>query len=225
MRPKCDASTQPVAACDTRRPRGLGRRPAARRPGARTQGGFTLVELLLVMFVLSVLVALVVGVGRYVIEEGRKQETITSQDRLMAAIAAYRKVTGEVPASDPNGYGNIDFLVTQLEFNLEKEDLDPSVQPESDFRKRYPQLAPKLWELFPAKAEIREATTPFLGGAGEGTSFRIDAYGKEMAYYADRGLGGMPVIISAGPDGQFGMGTGKEEEDKREDNIRSDTRK
>jgi len=166
----------------------------------RRDEGFTLVELLLVMFVMSVLVALVVGVGRYVIEEGRKRETISNQDRLIAAVDAYRKVRGVFPAHDPNGNGIIEYLLKQLDANS-------AVVTDA-------QLG----------AEIREATRDFLGTGGEGSVFRGDAWGKDMLYFADRGLGGKPLFISAGPDGDFGFGTSKQAKEKREDNIRSDTR-
>jgi prepilin-type N-terminal cleavage/methylation domain-containing protein len=160
--------------------------PSGRRPRRR---GFTLVELLLVMFVLSVLVALVVGVGSYVIEQARITETVANQQALIAAIDAYRKVTGQFP--DGNGLGDIEVLMTAL-------------QPDGNA---------------PREVEIRKEVTPFLK-AGSG-SLMVDAFGSTMKYYAGKGLGGKPLIISAGPDGDFG--DIPVDETKQRDNIRSDT--
>ena len=42
-----------------------------------------------------------------------------------------------------------------------------------------------------------------------------DAYDREMRYYEEGGLGGVPVLISSGKDGDFG---------ETDDNIRSDGR-
>ena len=176
-------------------------RPAGRR-GPRE--GFTLVELLLVMFVMSVLVALVVGVGRYVIRQGREQETLGNQDRLIAAVDAFRKVLGKYPMHDPNGTGRIDYLMEQL--NGDANTLQLAFRDMS--------FSEDLRE------EIREATESYLGLGGEGSVFESDAWGHEMLYYRDRGAGGKPLIISAGPDGDFG----EEVEEKRADNIRSDSR-
>ncbi|MGB2824953.1 MAG: prepilin-type N-terminal cleavage/methylation domain-containing protein [Phycisphaerae bacterium] len=161
--------------------------PSGRRPRRR---GFTLVELLLVMFVLSVLVALVVGVGSYVIEQARITETVANQQALIAAIDAYRKVTGYFP--DANGLeGDIESLMDTL-------------QPDGNA---------------PREVEIRKEVTPFLK-AGSG-SLMVDAFGTTMKYYARRGLGGKPLVVSAGPDGDFG--DIPVNETKQRDNIRSDT--
>jgi hypothetical protein len=71
----------------------------------------------------------------------------------------------------------------------------------------------------PMKTKIFNATKSYL----EGTfSDGKDAYSNSMRYYKDKGVGGKPLIISAGPDGDYGTATGSEK--KRTDNIRSDTR-
>ena len=171
----------------------------AARPAHPSRWGFTLVELLLVMFILSVLVGLIVGVSWYVIEQGRKQETLSNQKRLMAAIDAYRKVTGNVPnvvykpdltsASDPNQVMGL--LLTTLSTGSPNGPID-------------------------------RATRPFLDGVST-----LDAYGKSMLYLYDGGVGGKPVIVSAGPDGVFGFekeykGNSILQKQYQKDNIRSD---
>jgi len=75
---------------------------------------------------------------------------------------------------------------------------------------------------------VYKATKPFLGDDPERST--RDAYGNAMIYLKDGGVGGKPVIISAGPDGKFGFG-GKTDgattnapvnKQAQKDNIRSD---
>jgi hypothetical protein len=149
-----------------------------------------------VMFVMAVLVALVVGVGTRVIEEGRKKETVSRQVRMLAAVDAYFKVMGEVPphTGDPN-----ESMTKLIEYLRGRKEGDGKL-----------------------KRDIYEETKAYLG-ASDG-ELSLDAFNKPMRYYSDRGVGGRPLIISAGPDGEFGDGTTKQERQRREDNIRSDTR-
>ena len=136
--------------------------------------------------------------------QGRKQETAAAQMRLIAAIDAYRKVTGAVP--------------------------DVPYDPESsDPNKREParQIALLLAKLRGAGPDdpVYKATRPFLGDTAEGLT--SDAYGNAMLYLKDGGVGGKPVIVSAGPDGKFGWEpaykTSPDLQKKyRKDNIRSD---
>ena len=50
-----------------------------------------------------------------------------------------------------------------------------------------------------------------------------DAYGRSMIYQKDRGFGGSPRIVSAGPDGKFGDEPGLTNRDRyTSDNIYSD---
>lgn len=62
------------------------------RPGAPRRA-FTLVELMVVMFVMMVLVALAVGVSKYVMDKSARDQTITTQAILMMAVRAY----GDIP--------------------------------------------------------------------------------------------------------------------------------
>jgi prepilin-type N-terminal cleavage/methylation domain-containing protein len=191
----------------------------AARPAHPSRWGFTLVELLLVMFILSVLVGLVVGVSWYVIEEGRKKETLSSQKKLMAAIDAYRKVTGHVPGTtegvsyEPDSSSQDKWdparVMGRLLICLTTGEGDGTVA--VDFN-----------------SPLYKATLPFLGDASHPPiTPTTDAYGKPMLYLNDKGVGGKPVIVSAGPDGKFGY----EKEYKlypdrqkqyQKDNIRSD---
>jgi prepilin-type N-terminal cleavage/methylation domain-containing protein len=173
-----------------------------------TSRGFTLVELLLVMFVMSVLVALVVGVGSYVVELERKKETVATQERWLAALEAYRNVTQKYPDTNttilPGG--------TNEKINTypgSMSDLVAALQGAKD-----PSMTAKIYQA--TKAYVGEGST----GSTTVPLSMNDAYGTPMRYYKDKGVGGKPLILSAGPDADFGVTNDK----KRTDNIRSDTR-
>jgi prepilin-type N-terminal cleavage/methylation domain-containing protein len=166
----------------------------AGKPGGR-RGGFTLVELLLVMFIMAVLVTLVVGVGAYIIEEGKKQKTLERQRLLMAAVEAYFTVMNYYPP--------------------DREDpCSSNYDPNKSMKVLLAALDGVNCDEF-AEA-VREKTKPFLD---EITDPNTDGFGKPMRYYARRGIAGKPFFISSGPDENFG----DLDEKKREDNIRSDT--
>lgn len=176
------------------------------RAAGAARRGFTLIELMMVMFILSVLVALVVGVSWYVIEQGRKIETLSSQRRLMGAIEAYRKATNKLPYR---------YRAGDVEYNPES-----NYTPEAQMTKLLDVLRGKT----PRNAVATEATKAMLGETGG--SLTSDAYGKAMIYLSDKGVGGNPVIISAGPDEMFGLEKGsyttQQREQYKKDNVRSD---
>lgn len=168
---------------------------SGKRGGRRVKakaGGFTLVELMLVIFVLAVLVAMVVGVGSYVMQQGKKNETLGKMDRLLAGIRAYANVTGEVPPEDPNGSGDIQYLMDGLAGKRVSGDL---------------------------KEELRREVMDYTGEHDD--TLKYDAFGTRMLYFSARGLGGKPVLLSAGADTLFGD---EGIRDRMADNIRSDTR-
>ncbi len=136
-------------------------------------------------------------------DQARKQETLSRQKRLLLAIDAYRKTTGNLP-DDGLGPGTATW-----------------VERESALR-----MASVLTTLLGKDADgpVREATKPVLGN--DPRSLTRDAYGNAMLYLKDKGVDGSPVIISAGPDGVFGYGVDLSPEQRqqhRRDNIRSDT--
>lgn len=172
------------------------------RSGARRgRRAFTLVELLVAMFIIAILITLVVQVARYVYEEASRKETQSIQNLTMRAVEAFHELTGEYPPDDPNDFpaGTVT-TETILLYHLKGDHLRTSPQEELDL-----------------KARIKKATGPVLLElpsdvikAG-GNTIR-DGFGNPMQYYRTEGLGNRPVLISAGPDGQFG----------NEDDIRSD---
>ena len=173
------------------------RRARLARPevGLRAAGaGFTLIELLVVMFVLAILVALVVGVGRWVRVIGQEKQTIVTQKIVMAAIQAYYDTYEVYPADGGNG-DESDDSGKELLKNLKGEGFGDE-----------------------EKARVSRATMKVLRGLPQGALSAggedvKDGFGNGMRYDKDSGLGGRPVVISAGPDGKF---------DVQADNIRSD---
>jgi hypothetical protein len=132
----------------------------------------------------------------------------------MAAIDAYRKVTGNVPdvVYEPDSLSTVPYKKS-----------DP-IQVMSKLLTFL--TTGKIDGTLDINIPIYKATHPFLGN-DDGTPLTTDAYGKPMLYLKDGGVGGKPVIVSAGPDGWFGY----EKEYKnnptlqkqyQKDNIRSD---
>ncbi len=186
----------------------------AARPGRHSRWGFTLVELLMVMFILSVLVGLVVGVSWYVIETGRRKETIITQKKLLAAIDAYRKVTGRVP----------DDLTDKVYYDPDSS-ISYKYNPQEVMGRLLNVLTTGTYDnTYPdVNSAIYKATHPFLGESS--VNLTTDAYGNSMVYLKDGGMGGTPAIVSAGPDGKFGFEKGQTDAQRqqyRKDNIRSD---
>ena len=144
-------------------------------------------ELLVVLFIISILVSLVVGVAKYVYDEAGRKQTQTTQTIVMSAIEAFHDITGDYPD------GNIVDLVRSLKGDGVAPPLDAEVKKEA---------GEKLLEL--PKDALDLSTT--------GATIR-DGFGYDMQYERDGGLGGRPVLISPGPDGSFT----EEEDDIRSD--------
>lgn len=167
------------------------RRQAGRTVGRSDRGeGFTLVELLLVMFIMAVLVALVVGIGASIVEEGNRRKTEAKQVLLMNAIEAYHRVTGKYPPDrDGTLYDPNNSTAVLLRY-LDGHDCGGLAE------------------------DVKEKAKVFLREIADDPN--MDAWGRAMRYY-NRG-GRLPVIISSGPDENFG----DEIRARIEDNIRSD---
>jgi len=163
---------------------------------------FTLVELMVVMLILGIIVALVVGISDYVMREAVLKQTQESQRILMNAIQAY--YDNSRPKAYPPDTGTDLQTMPQMEASGEQlvqyltEGGDPN-NPTPDH---------------PACQAAKEKLRDLSQEAYDPPHFR-DAYGNAMGYDADGGIGGGPVIISAGPDGDPSTET---------DNIRSDGR-
>lgn len=137
------------------------------------------------------------------IDQSDKWKTLDYQRRLILAIEAYRKTAGTVP---DDGFDSSGGFPGKQGLAIQMSSLVTTLRGKD------------------ASAPVRKATEAMLGD--EPQSLTRDAYGKAMLYLKDKGVGGNPVIISAGPDGVFGYEKNLSPEQRQRykmDNIRSDT--
>ena len=150
-----------------------------RQPEPR-RAGLTLIELLAVMFILAILVALVVGVGRYVIDDANKRKTQQTLTVLKEAVQSYHDAAS--PKAYPDGNGD-DASAAQIFSALTSPEDSPRVQAAMERIRRLPEDAMET---------------------GGSANVFLDAWGRKIRYDKDGGFGGRPVFISAGSDGDFG---------------------
>lgn len=169
-----------------------------RTPGRKA---FTLVEMLVVVFVIAILVTIVVGVSRVVISRAAKDQTIIRMKVILGAVDAFHELTGSYPSDgDPAtfppkptvGWTDRDWEAYQRGKHLYKQ----------------------LYAIPHARAKLSPLGKDAILSISEGLVF-VDGFRKYMAYFRDQGAGGTPLVVSAGADGDFGT---------PEDNIRSDDR-
>ncbi len=174
----------------------------ATRPASRPAGrGFTLVELMIVLFILGVLVTLVVSVGRYVLNESSKQKTAAALKLLNSALLEYHEQKGAYPDdTDPNG------KTPSFDGDDEKALRNAAIYSSKG-------MVHELMEVKASKAFLDDLPADMINRA-EG--YVKDGWDRPMAYLPDGGMANRPVVISAGPDGEYGRDL------QSADNIRSD---
>jgi prepilin-type N-terminal cleavage/methylation domain-containing protein len=209
------------------------------RKSRSAAGGFTLIELLVVIAVLAILATLVIGVGKYIYEDAARRQTQTYQDIIMGAIDVYQDETGAYPPEE--GTGGTRPWAWSSEQGGRWLGYD-SVWPHTC---RSWGLMEALTSVPAAKAKLDSlpddafARWPIPKGQETGGGWKqldnddvyrtifVDAYGQVIDYQRDGGLGGRPVVISAGPDTLFGYDHYENKQnvaENRQDNIRSDER-
>ena len=203
------------------------------------RNGFSLVELLVVIAIIALLMTIGVSVGYRVVVAANVKTTEANMAIIMNAIETFHDENGDYPDEGLAGtdrYAYSEFIITQL-FEVDYQSSnDPAnwLWPDDTIGKA------KLSQ-FPDNQFEKEAHIPDPGESTAANDARrrpafIDAFGKVMLYRHDKGLGGTPVLISAGPDGLFGpdiyyyhkvgasYGWNRDNSDSEysEDNIRSD---
>ena len=177
-----------------------------RSANSTRRGGFTLTEMMAVMLIMTVLVLLVVGVSRYVQVKAAGSETDAYQAIIKQAFQAYyedeKAYPTELKTFKPraNGWALADWKVLCRGDNL-FDQLKGNERSESMLRTLPTAALGKVTGLEPSTS---------------GPSTRIffaDGFKSKMDYDEDGGIGGVPVILSGGPDKNFAT---------TEDNIRSD---
>lgn len=146
---------------------------------------FTLIEMLVVVCILMILISLVIAVSRYVMVESARKKTVAIEAILISATNAFYDDNKSYPPTATDGTQSISALYGPLKADT---------RPNGPFDKM---------KSLPSDVVF------------DGTQTINDAWGKALRYDASGGLGGGPVIISAGPDGVFGT----------TDDIRSDSAK
>ncbi len=211
--------------------------------------GFSLIELLVAIGIISVLIVIGIGVGMKVLGQSKDKATKANMAIIMNAIDTYYDEFDEYPGDTPTlGAGQ-----TRTFHEFTDKDTDPSASMELWGYLRRPNYTPPK-----SRDKIKGLPNNVIENkndidAGDDDIARItfdlvDSYGNVMLYSPNSGLGGTPVIFSAGPDGKFGSvknvyddwvkyydtvdaewkiwGTSAEEVKKREeaakDDIRSD---
>ncbi len=228
-------------------------RAAERGRGER--GGMTLVELLVVLFVIAILVSLVVGVSSYITTRVSISQTQATQTVVNGAIQAYVKAQDAPPAHPTSALYDVILqgdseMIWKTELQWEEQDVRAYVRSLCLFHQlvHVPESARELQHL--GVGEALEQVSLVSGNPASNytglvytTWFKewesdwgrdanapprafMDGFGKHMDYKRNEGLGGNPVLISAGEDGRFGD-RGSDSPILRNavaDNVRSDNR-
>jgi prepilin-type N-terminal cleavage/methylation domain-containing protein len=159
------------------------------RPGF---AGFTLIELMVVIFIIGIMVALVVGVGKYVFDEAARKETRATLALVQAAVDDFREITGDYPAdSEPASTcddNSAALLVWWFQCNGVAQ--AATIPPLTDAQARQVQAKCRDDCLLKLPGDALDATGQTIQ----------DAWGTSLTYDADGGFGGKAVVISAGPD-------------------------
>ena len=168
--------------------------------------GLTLVEMLVVMVVLAILVSLVVGVSGYVTARANREATQLTQSVLIMAVEKYRDIKGDPPNITEDIEASHDRRSHLLYLMLTG---DETQEPDENVRKEIAKKVGDILRQLPADA------IAVIKIEDEDKHVITDGWGKPMDYHKDKGIGGVPVFISPGPDGNI---------DTKADNVRSDGR-
>jgi prepilin-type N-terminal cleavage/methylation domain-containing protein len=152
---------------------------------------FTLIEMMAVIGILAILVALISGAASYVFRESSESETRASMGVIMLAVDAYY----DIYEADPS-------------INKANPAMPNAYPPKGDLWVSY-LVGDKAAIAY--KSRIKSATGPILLKLNnsafrqdDGGTWRVyDGFDKPMEFDPSGGIGGRPVIISAGADNDF----------------------
>lgn len=137
--------------------------------------GFTLVEMMVVIFVIGIIITIVVGVAGVVAGRAIDERTKTTMEIVMSAVRAYYDAqqpnawpdeAAPAPPRDAQASGRCSYLLAQL--------------------KAEPKAVDRLLSLD--------------SGSYGANGCIVDGSGKSLDYFRARGAGGMPLLLSAGRD-------------------------
>ena len=153
--------------------------------------------MIIVVVIIGILVTVVVGVSKMVVARAASEKTRMNMQVILSAMKTYYDSQGDYPVEESDFSGK------------------PASWADRDWqaycrnRKLYQQLC-----LVPAvKKKIATLREDAVSNV-EGSYVFIDGFETYMDYFRTGGIGGLPVLISAGADRTFDT----------EDDIRSDNR-
>ena len=168
--------------------------------------GFTLVEMIIVVIIIGILVTVVVGVSKMVVARAASEKTRTYMQTITLAINAYREAAGDYPPEE-------------TDIPAVPEEWYPGMRPSEKRQRMWSAFCrnKKLYQQLIAVplAQKRLAALPEDAVSSiYGENVFVDGFETYMDYFRTGGIGGLPVLISAGADRTFDT----------EDDIRSDNR-
>ncbi len=179
---------------------------------------------MMVILIIGILLAITISVGSKLRTSGNKENTIATMKIVMNAVNAYYDERQYYPNNGPLAPGNYRYsdglhgALFSISYSSPLSYATKSVGKE------------KLTEL--NEDVFRVAKVPRQGENDREVPAFSDDFGKVMLYSPQEGLGGRPVLISAGEDEMFGPGIyyyfndggwgWNEDSGDGEDNIRSD---
>lgn len=164
--------------------------------GRPRRGAFTLIEMLVVVVILVIVITLIVSVGSYIRSSAQEKKVRSWETLIMTAVQAFYDKKHEYPKPDsPDA---------------------PSGTPNDAAKTRSKNLYDQLNKLRESQAKLAGLPNDAILNEG-GKPYFADPNGIAFDYSDTAGMGGGPVIISAGPDKQHGKDNAYED-----DNIRSD---
>ncbi|MCK4625996.1 MAG: type II secretion system protein [Phycisphaerae bacterium] len=159
--------------------------------------GFTLVEMLVVISVVAILLTIVVGVTHIVLARASAEQTRTNMLVILQAIEEYRTVKGDYPPDEADSVAPGGWVDGERNW---------------DAYCRGKKLYEELVSVPQSQAFVAKLDKDAIKSIYSSDVF-VDGFEKYMEYFSDGGVGGSPVIVSAGTDSDFGT---------ENDNIRSD---